>query len=159
MMAPTHALTGAITWWVVAPVVLPVGAVLAGTPVAMLASLGPDIDHKNSRLSKAIPPLSWLIRLVTTHRYETHSIFASFVVLALFLPLGTLTIPFAVWIGWLSHLGSDSLTVQGCALFWPLTRKKSDWGFLTTDTWQESVYNVVTCLGFGAYELTRLRNG
>ncbi len=94
--------------------------------IASWASLLPDIDHPKSHLGKSV--LSKFIRITTTHRGWTHSLFGMLIFCSLFALILHLlkldlayTIPFAL--GYLSHLISDSLNPTGVRWFWPSKRR------------------------------------
>src|SRR5688500_2273849 len=81
MMAPQHALTGAVAWSVVvATQQLSATVLLAGYVVCAGAALWPDIDHPGSTVSRCLGfgtgALSWVIcKLTGGHRRGTHSLF------------------------------------------------------------------------------------
>ncbi len=96
-------------------------------PIVLLCALLPDIDTPSSYLghNKIFRPLQW----VAEHRGALHSfslcIVAS-IALAFIFPI--LALPF--FLGYSSHLVSDSFTQEGITPFWPW--KKVSRGFVRT---------------------------
>jgi len=80
MMGRTHALTGvamAVTVTYFYPVPVAIG--IAGSVACAGASLFPDIDHKDSHITRTFGPitklLSWIMRTLSGgHRHGTHSL-------------------------------------------------------------------------------------
>jgi inner membrane protein len=161
MMGTTHATVGAVAWLTLGPL-LPntnPASVIALVPIAAFAALGPDIDHPNSLISKILGPFGWLLRKFTTHRVETHSILSTLAVIALVAPTAGPVAAAAVATGWgIGHIGADCLTVQGCALFWPLTREKTGFGFIRTNHWSERIFAFAVPFGFAWWLLWRITN-
>ena len=161
MMGPTHAATGAAAWIVLGPLfhVNP-GAVVATIPVAAIAALGPDIDHPKATISRVLPFIAWPVQLVTQHRVQTHSLLVGLVLVGALFPIAGLTITAAVATGWMiGHIGADCLTVEGCAVWWPLSRKKSRIGFLTTGEIGERIYTVLLWPMVIVYYFMAVRHG
>lgn len=105
----------------------------------ILGSLFPDIDHKNSYLSRKIRPLSYITSKIFKHREFTHSIAGVFSIsYILYLILGKTNMePIylgifnnAFTIGMISHIILDMMTVSGVALFYPLNRRRISFGLL-----------------------------
>lgn len=99
----------------------------------MLGSLFPDIDHRNSYLSRKVKPISCITSKIFRHREFTHSIVGTILMSYLFyLLLGKFNInPIyanvfikAFTIGIISHILLDMMTVSGVVLFYPLYKKK-----------------------------------
>ena len=110
--------------------------------VASWASLLPDVDHPKSHLGKSV--LSKIIRITTSHRGWTHSLFGMLVFCSLFaLILHFLkidlayTIPFAL--GYFSHLISDSLNPTGVRWFWP-SKRRIGIGLIATGSKREILF-------------------
>lgn len=99
----------------------------------VLGSLFPDIDHKNSYLSRKLKPVSFITSKVFKHREFTHSI------------VGTISISYLMYfilsktnmeymyksmfskaftIGIISHIILDMMTISGVVLFYPLYKKR-----------------------------------
>lgn len=99
----------------------------------ILGSLFPDIDHKNSYLSRKIRPLSNITSKIFKHREFTHSIIgtAVFSYMMYFILskmkidakyVNMFTISFTI--GIISHILLDIITVAGVVLFYPLYKKR-----------------------------------
>ncbi|MCL9761076.1 metal-dependent hydrolase [Frankia sp. AiPa1] len=90
-MGRTHALSGAVLWLAVAPLLareqwwgshalsLSTGQVMAATVVAAGAGLLPDIDHPSGRIAGTLGPVTrllcrWVGRASGGHRHATHSL-------------------------------------------------------------------------------------
>ncbi|ABD11505.1 hypothetical protein ThrDRAFT_04087 [Frankia casuarinae] len=91
MMGRTHALSGAVVWLAVAPLLsreqwlgshavsLSSSQVIAGAVVSAGAALLPDIDHPHGRIANTFGPVTrvmcrWISRAAGGHRHATHSI-------------------------------------------------------------------------------------
>ena len=151
MMGRTHIVSAQVAWLVAAPHYLDdTWKLVAGTVVAGLAALGPDLDHGGSTASRL---LFWLPdglnrvghvlfrvrrrrlgdrigQLLGGHRQGAHSLLSIVAVfwlsmLTLLLPwLGGLWLPFAITLGWAAHIAGDCLTQHGVGLLWPYTRRR-----------------------------------
>ncbi|OLT36712.1 metal-dependent hydrolase [Actinomadura sp. CNU-125] len=90
-MGRTHALSGALAWLAVVPVIgreewigdyavsLSVEQVAAGAVVCAGAALLPDIDHHNGRIANTFGPITkdmckWIGKISGGHRQATHSL-------------------------------------------------------------------------------------
>ncbi len=118
MLTPTHLVTGQTAFLF--------GAIATGhTPtlmeafVAMLASLIPDLDFRQSYVGRMLPFVSGPLEHQFGHRTLTHS-------LAIQVAIGTLaytTLPFGFFLallsGWVSHSLADMMTPAGVCWFWP----------------------------------------
>lgn len=99
---------------------------------ALIGSIAPDIDHKNSFISNRLKPLSFLVRRTTTHRGATHAplVIALFSLLLYYglalTTVGGLAYPLAVgfFVGAISHVLLDMLNPQGVPLLFPLPKAK-----------------------------------
>lgn len=138
MMGRTHLVIGGATWlglaaWHVMPY-SGITAIASGWFLAALAALGPDLDQKQSMGSRLLGPvtqgISWVVRSVSGgHRKLTHSLLGTAFVGLLIGACVTMLhlipwIALAVMIGWLSHIAADMLTVEGCPLFYPVSKDK-----------------------------------
>jgi len=99
-------------------------------PAAAIGSLFPDIDTVNSRMGRALYPVSFVVSKLTKHRGFTHSLA---MVGLLYLALQYLTplvgsmvgvsIPHIAVVafvaGHVSHMVGDIFTNRGVQLFWP----------------------------------------
>ena len=162
VMGHTHSLIGGCTWLGVLAlsaasgrVEATAGVALGGWIIANLAALGPDIDSKGSIGSQLLgwptEGLSYIIRKgFGGHRQITHSLLGIAVVTGL-LYLATKA-GMASWValamgwGWVSHVASDSITVQRCPWLWPSPRK---FGIPLVRTNHESETRVVVPVTIG----------
>ncbi len=129
------------------------GILLGGWVIASIAALGPDIDSKGSIISRLFgypsKAVSFGIRKAFGgHRKITHSILG-LCIIALLL-YGGVTFGLGYWvamaigIGWVSHVLSDSITVQGCPWFWPLDHH--NYGIPLVTTGHDSELKVIVPL-------------
>lgn len=136
------------------------GSMLTG---AFFGSILPDIDHKGSFIGRRMKILSFLVHHSLGHRGLTHSLLFAILVPALF---GFLTLQFAtgeiqgvliagifgLFLGILSHIFLDALTVSGVPLFAPFTNKTFRFGRFRTGGIGE--YVVAFGLVIGIFVLT-----
>ena len=126
---------------------------------SILGSLMPDIDHKGSTIGSRVKLLSTFLSNVFGHRGMTHSPIVHMLITILLLTIGTslegytkllyISFVLGLFIGGLSHLLLDSLTVSGIPLFYPFTKKKYRLAKLTTGKNEVIVTTtliVITCL-------------
>ncbi|MBI2107449.1 metal-dependent hydrolase [Candidatus Woesearchaeota archaeon] len=98
--------------------------------IMSLTSFLPDIDHPKSKIGRKIKILSYPINFVFGHRGFFHSIFVAFgLSFAIWYFFGNYYIPF--FIGFVSHLIGDALTVQGVNFIYPFKELRVK-GFITT---------------------------
>ena len=99
----------------------------------VIGSLFPDIDHRNSYLSRKIKPISFLTSKLFKHREFTHSIIGTiFVSYLLYIILDRTDIETmyssmfnkAFTIGIISHIILDMMTISGVVLFYPMYKKR-----------------------------------
>jgi inner membrane protein len=100
----------------------------------MFASLLPDIDKVQSKVSEKIKIVSFIIRFFLGHRGLMHSIW---IPLIFYLTLWgfSMNIAIALSFGYLSHLLLDGLTPSGVKILWPLNKKLK--GFIRTGSLME----------------------
>ena len=144
-------LAGSASWAAVQVVPLPgVGRLPVGganefmlwMAAAVVGGLFPDVDHPHSRMGRAMPLVSWLVRCIAGHRGLTHSLaFLALVGGGLFcfvsMPIG---LGFAA--GYASHLFGDFLTDGGIPLFWPW-RRRVGFRLFANGGFAEAALNVV----------------
>jgi inner membrane protein len=102
--------------------------------LAILGVIVPDLDTKNSRFGRKIffRPFQFFLN----HRGFVHSIFFGLLfalILSIFYPVFGL----GFFVGFSSHILSDSFTVEGIAAFWPFKKRIS--GFIKTGSYSESI--------------------
>lgn len=99
---------------------------------AMVGSVAPDIDHKNSFISNRLKPFGFLVRRTTTHRGATHSPLIIFLFSWLMYYVVNLAgfsdnaypIASGFFIGAISHVLLDMLNTQGVPLLFPIPKAK-----------------------------------
>lgn len=101
---------------------------------ATFGSLVPDIDHKNSTISKKHKIISWIFTHLFEHRGFTHAPLIQLLLCACLISLGRdlsgilglcyLGLVVGFTIGTLSHSLLDMMTVGGIPLLYPFTKKK-----------------------------------
>lgn len=88
--------------------------------IYVLGSILPDIDHKKSLLSKAVPFLSFIVRIFVKHRGLTHrlDLLAIGVAMVLYLPrIGGSYLILALLTGMFAHVLGDMHTKAGVKIF------------------------------------------
>ena len=98
-------------------------------PLAMLCSILPDADHKNSIISNILP-----LYLITKHRGILHSFLIPIIILPFSIPAS---------IAYSSHLVLDMLTTSGIKPLYPFSKKKISIGLCTTDSITEKLINIL----------------
>lgn len=85
---------------------------------AVIGGLLPDIDHPQSKVGRAVYPLSKLISAAVGHRTFTHSLL--FMGLLLYFIGYKDSWALGLLVGIASHVFLDSWTDRGIKLFWPI---------------------------------------
>lgn len=126
MMAVTHAAIAAS----LTPLVLSNSSPMV-VGLAIVGSQLPDLDTSTSIIGQVAYPLSSFLEKRYPHRTVTHS-FAAIALIAVLWAAAiwgintagwyqfTQTEWFALWLGMFFSIVSDTFTVQGCQLFWPV---------------------------------------
>ena len=91
--------------------------------VLLFFSVFPDIDERSSKVGKKLRPLSHFARLFG-HRTIFHTIYFPLLILLILSLFGFLTVGIAALVGYSLHLFLDSITKQGVAWFYPLSKKR-----------------------------------
>ncbi|MDA1196953.1 MAG: metal-dependent hydrolase [Nanoarchaeota archaeon] len=108
--------------------------------VVVLSALLPDLDVKNSTISRWFPFFSWFSR----HRGMLHSFVVA--VMGYFLmSLFSEAYGIAFFLGYCSHLILDMLTPQGIVLLAPFSQKRFH-GFLKTGSFEERMLFLLICV-------------
>jgi inner membrane protein len=129
----THFLGGVASLWLL-PIGVPHQSLALAIAFALLGSLLPDLDARQSKLSNVqiagitpLKPAAYVLNRRLGHRGVMHSLWALLIVaIALGLPLALLLDPLAgvgLVLGYLSHLLLDACTRSGVPLLWPETSK------------------------------------
>ena len=108
----THSLLG------LALSILLAGASFLGGFIALISSLLPDLDHRESYLSWNFPFLSKIVHSRYEHRGITHSLFSLLFLSLLFWFISPNYANY-FFIGYGSHLLADSITPAGIPLLYP----------------------------------------
>lgn len=101
---------------------------------SLIGFIVPDLDSKNSRFGRRF--IFRPFQLFLRHRGFIHSLLFGFLislVLSIFFPVFGL----GFFVGFSSHIVSDSFTIEGVRGFWPL--KKRSYGFIETGSFIESI--------------------
>ena len=113
--------------------------------LALIGSVFPDIDHPRSFISRGYwSVLSAVIRKTTGHRGWTHSLFGAglftgILLLILWYFKASLFLAFGFFLGYLSHLISDSLNPTGVNWLWP-KKKRYGIGLIRTGSIGEEIF-------------------
>lgn len=139
-----------------------IGGILIGGSI--VGSLMPDIDLPSSTVGQKVKPISYLINQFFGHRGITHTpilhIICSIFLLLLggsltgILRLIYLSFVIGLFVGGISHIVLDSMTVKGLPLLYPFSKKKYRIANFTTGE-DEFIVRVITVgvtlivVGFG----------
>ncbi|MFQ5620670.1 MAG: metal-dependent hydrolase [Candidatus Nanoarchaeia archaeon] len=142
MMARTHLAFGALAAALLAPI-FSYGNSWRFVVLVLLGSLLPDIDHPQSKYGRKIKPISYPITWMFGHRGFWHSVYVPAVMLgAGYAYTAYWPHLLAVSVGYMAHLFSDMLTVQGIKFFYPVAKLRVS-GFIHTGTQMEEVLRYV----------------
>lgn len=128
--------------------IVPTGILLGG---ALVGSIFPDIDHKNSYIGHKVKTVSKAINKFAGHRKLFH---APLMYLLLYsISIGMITNKFFIvgakglFLGVLSHLVLDSFTIGGLPWFYPLSKKKFSLSKIKTSGKLEDILcGILTCI-------------
>ena len=90
--------------------------------LVVLASLIPDIDKPNSKISRKIPVIPRILSIFARHRGIFHSVFIALLIFGVFWYFIDKTYGLALFAGYLSHLLIDGFTKQGVNLLHPVSQ-------------------------------------
>lgn len=116
--------------------------------LALFGSIFPDIDHPRSLISRGYwSILSVAIQKTTRHRGWTHSLFGAgvftgFILLILWYLKANPFLSFGFFLGYISHLISDSLNPTGVNWFWP-KRRRYGIGIIRTGSVEERIFSLI----------------
>lgn len=102
-----------------------------------IGSIVPDIDNPNSRLGRKLPVISHLIKFTLGHRGIFHSLWPLFLISFLLSSIN-IEISIGLFIGYLSHLFLDALTISGVRFLYPLKFRIK--GFISTGSLIEKFF-------------------
>ncbi len=161
MMGYTHIPGGALAGLLLANVMKDVSLIDVGICVAggTLGGLLPDIDHPNSKISKKIPVISWIVTKFCPHRGPTHTLVLWLFVLGIpmyYFPMFALVFT-SIYVGVISHLFLDACTPSGCKMLAPFSSKKVRFAKIKTGGKGENFVTVLMYFGcfLCVYELSR----
>lgn len=111
---------------------------------SILGSLLPDIDHKSSYIGRRTKPVSKAINKFAGHRKLFHAPLLYIFLYSISIGFATdkLSIIFinGLFLGIMSHLILDSLTVGGLPWFYPLSKKKVSLAKIKTNSQLETSF-------------------
>ena len=109
--------------------ILLTGVLIGGS---ILGSLVPDIDHRQSKLGNKMKITSFIVNKLCGHRKLTHAPLLYIILFTIllfptilsgnFLNTFYFNLFFGIFIGIISHLFLDSLTISGIPLLYPFTK-------------------------------------
>ncbi len=118
---------------------------------ALVGSLLPDIDHKNSYIGRKVKTVSKAINKFAGHRKLFHA--PLFYLLLYSIALGMVTKNLlqvglnGLFLGILSHLVLDSFTIGGLPWFYPLSKNKFSLSNLKTNSKLEDILcGILICI-------------
>lgn len=108
----------------------------------LIGTLLPDIDTPNSKISRKIPVIPWVLSVLSRHRGIFHSVFLALgfaAVIWIFNP------PYgiALFIGYSSHLLIDGFTKQGVNLLHPISQLRIAGPIETGKIWELVLFAVI----------------
>ncbi len=112
--------------------------------IILFASLIPDLDTINSKISK-INPLRKLTKYIFKHRGMLHSLFTP-ILIYLIIYIIHKEIALLIAIGYTSHLFLDSFTKQGIKPFYPLTNLKFKGNTTTNSIIEKLLFWIIAIL-------------
>jgi len=113
----------------------------------------PDVDHPESKVNNTLK-ITKIVPFFFSHRGFFHSIFAALAVFGLLWYFVGFIYGFGLFVGYLSHLLSDALTVSGVNFLHPILSFKIR-GPVHTGTFIETIVFLLV-LGIDAWLLVRL---
>lgn len=118
--------------------------------LVIFASMLPDLDHPDSKLSNKIPVIPKIISMVSKHRGIFHSIFFALLLSGAVYYFFGFSYGIALFIGYMSHLIIDGLTKQGINFLHPIGRLHMA-GFVETGTIGEMIVLAVLIALIGVF--------
>ena len=168
MQGKTHLIGGALTASI-GTLAFSSDSSLMLLPAMAMGSLGglfPDIDHKSSKISQKMKPVSALVRLFFSHRgfFHTPILYLGLWLIWKFIPIPSLYSFFGncFFAGTLSHLVLDLLNTRGIPAFFPISTKHVRLGQIQTGSYSEFVIRLfltIGCLLLCLYQLFRFSLG
>lgn len=130
---------------------IPTGIFIGGT---ILGSLLPDIDHSNSYIGQKVKTVSKAINKLAGHRKLFHAPLAYLLLYSIALGMVKDDLLLkginGIFLGILSHLILDSLTLGGLPWFYPLSKKRFSLCSIKTNSKFEDIFRgILICLNIG----------
>ena len=116
--------------------------------MAVFGSLFVDIDDAGSYFGNKIRPVSSMIKFLFKHRGVFHSVFMALLIFTGFWYFGMIGYGYGFFIGYLSHLVADGLTLDGVRIFYPFS-KFAVRGFFRTGGIFESIFFALVLVAIG----------
>jgi len=119
--------------------------------LGLIGSFIPDMDHRQSYISRRVPILPWLISSIFEHRGFTHSfLLMAMIFYGLMVSHVPAILSIAFITGILSHSVGDMFTVQGVKLLWPIPLRISLLPMRTGSKFETPVAFGLSAIGIGA---------
>ena len=106
--------------------------------IILIFSIFPDIDTKESKISKKLRPISYITNLLG-HRNILHTIYFPIAISLTLLILNQKLLSLAAITGYLLHLILDSTTKKGISPLYPLTKKRIK-GYIKSGSIIENIF-------------------
>jgi inner membrane protein len=120
MQGNTHILGGIATGTIYLHYVGPVDGEVLFFSGLMFGALLPDIDHKSSKIGRAVPLIDNIISSAFGHRTFTHSLLILILGYWLFQTISLpVSLELGILLGMVNHILLDMLTVDGVKFLWP----------------------------------------
>jgi len=130
MLWKTHLAFGLFVALVAMPFVT-TGNKIVFVVLAMVASLLPDIDEPNSKISNQIPVLPKILSLFVKHRGIFHTLFLALLIPGVVWYFVGHSYGVAIFVGYMSHLLIDGMTLSGINFLHPVSKLHVS-GFIKT---------------------------
>lgn len=123
---------------------------------AIIGSLIPDVDHKNSYIGRKSKGISKAINKIAGHRKLFHAPLAYLLLYSISAGSSLKDMQMAgingLLLGILSHLILDSFTVGGLPWFYPLSKKKFSLGMIKTNGKLEDILcGILICINIAMF--------
>jgi inner membrane protein len=115
--------------------------------VAILFSIFPDIDQRQSKIGKKYKCTSIIVNFLFGHRGLFHSIYIPLALYFVFYYINN-EVGIAILVGYFSHLFMDSITKHGIKPLYPLINKKINGAIKTNSILEKILFLIITLLVF-----------
>lgn len=145
MLLRTHLAAGVLAGLMLEPTGLSSASRFLYFAIVSVATILPDIDHRNSKIGHEFPRISRAVNSLFGHRGIFHAIALPAALWYVLSEYWAGYAGIAALIGILTHLACDCLTKEGVPLLYPLTDKRLR-GFVTTGSGTEkAVFALILC--------------